>query len=126
MSETWKAFWQTLLGVLLVLLVTFPAWPQHDHAQGHNEYQNWASKKTGNCCNNDDCGVLKDEEIRETTTGPEVAIDGLWCPVRPEHYIIRGKSPDWNKPHACIGKKSATYPVPPCERLLCYSGRGGV
>jgi hypothetical protein len=112
--------------LLFVLLCTFPAAAQHQHAQGHGEYQDWASQKTGNCCNNDDCGTLDDPEVRETTTGTEIAIDGQWCPVTPQHYIIKGKSPDWTKAHACVQKKSAYSSPNPCERLLCYSGPGGV
>jgi hypothetical protein len=38
--------------------------------------------------------------------------------------IIRGKSPDWSKAHACVqpdGKYSTGRKMP-CERLLCFSG----
>jgi hypothetical protein len=102
-----------------------PAFAQHDHARGHNEYQNWASKKTGNCCDDKDCGILNDDQVRETTTGPEVKVRGKWCRVLPEHFIIKGKSPDWNKPHACVNYDFRTTYADDCDRLLCYSGRGG-
>jgi hypothetical protein len=52
-------------------------------------------------------------------------VRGKWCPVLPEHFIIKGKSPDWNKPHACINYDLRTSYADDCERLLCYSGRGG-
>ena len=106
--------------------VAMPALAQYNHDAGHNDYQSWASQKTGNCCSGRDCGVLHEAEQRETASGPTVLIDGQWCPVLREHYIIRGKSPDWNMPHACIGKSEHWQSRPPCERLLCYSGRGGV
>jgi hypothetical protein len=102
-----------------------PALAQHDHARGHSEYQSWASQKTGNCCDDKDCGILDDDQVRETTTGPEVKVRGKWCRVLPEHFIIKGKSPDWNKPHACINTDLRTSYGDDCERLLCYSGKGG-
>ena len=113
------------LCALLSCLLASPAFAQHDHARGHNEYQNWASKKTGNCCDDKDCGILNDDQVRETTTGPEVKVRGKWCRVLPEHFIIKGKSPDWNKPHACVNYDFRTTYADDCDRLLCYSGRGG-
>jgi hypothetical protein len=101
-------------------------WAQHNHARGHNDYLGWSSGKINNCCNNDDCGTLKDDEVRETATGTQVLIAGEWCPVLREHYITRGKSPDWNATHACVGKTPYYTAMPPCERLLCFSGKGGV
>jgi hypothetical protein len=106
-------------------MLTDPALAQHDHARGHSEYQSWASRKTGNCCDDKDCGILDDDQVRETTTGPEVKVRGKWCRVLPEHFIIKGKSPDWNKPHACINSDVRTSYGDDCERLLCYSGKGG-
>jgi hypothetical protein len=113
------------LFALLSFLPASPAFAQHDHARGHSEYQNWASKKTGNCCDDKDCGVLNEDQVRETTTGPEVKVRGKWCRVLPEHFIIKGKSPDWNKPHACVNYDFRTTYADDCERLLCYAGRGG-
>ena len=113
------------LCALLSCLLTSPAVAQHDHARGHSEYQNWASKKTGNCCDDKDCGILDDDQVRETTTGPEVKVRGKWCRVLPEHFIIKGKSPDWNKPHACVNYDFRTTYADDCDRLLCYSGKGG-
>lgn len=112
---------------LALAYTVIAAQAQHDHQAGHDSYQNWASTKVANCCNNDDCGVVEDSELRETSTGPEVAIDGQWCPVLPIHYIVKGKSPDWSRAHVCVKKKSIyTADIPTCERLLCYSGHGGV
>jgi hypothetical protein len=110
--------------LLLTLAFVPPASAQHNHAGGHNAYVTWASKKADNCCNNQDCGALQTDEWRETVGGTEVKISGQWCPVRSEHFIISGKSPDWTRAHACIlpdvnystGRKS------PCERLLCFAG----
>ena len=119
-------FWIALcLCALASCVLADPTLAQHDHARGHSEYQNWASRKTGNCCDDKDCGILDDDQVRETRTGPEVKVRGKWCPVLPEHFIIKGKSPDWNKPHACINYDFRTSYADDCERLLCYSGRGG-
>jgi hypothetical protein len=113
-----------LLVVPLFLLSATVSVAQHNHAQGHNDYAAWASKKAGNCCNNTDCGELRDDEWRETAEGLEVRISGQWCPVLPEHFIIRGKSPDWSKAHVCIQPdvNYSTGRKTPCERLLCFTG----
>jgi hypothetical protein len=114
------------LGALLAGMQPDAAFAQHDHARGHSEYQSWASKKTSNCCDDKDCGVLRDDDVRETPAGAEVKVLGKWCPVQPEHFIIKGKSPDWNKPHACVNRDFRTSYGDDCDRLLCYSGKGGV
>lgn len=92
----------------------------YTHAQGHNVYRYWYSQKTGNCCNDQDCHPLKDTEWREDAEGPSVLIRGEWCPVQQQHYVIKGKSPNWEVPHACINDRTAN--MPPCERLLCFMG----
>jgi hypothetical protein len=114
-----------LIAILLLLFIIAPAQAQHNHSAGHSDYLNWASRKISNCCDNRDCGALKEGEVRETSSGPEVKIAGQWCPVLREHYIIKGKSPDWSVAHACIGNSSYHETLPPCERLLCYSAPGG-
>lgn len=98
---------------------------QHNHAQGHNDYANWSSRKIQNCCNNDDCGEAQDEDVQDTPQGTFVRIEKEWCPVLSQHYITKGKSPDWSKSHVCVGKSTYYMALPPCERLLCYSGKGG-
>ena len=112
-----------LIVLLLTLFVT-ESEAQHNHAHGHNDYATWSSAKASNCCNNMDCGVLDDDEWRETAEGTQVKISGQWCPVKPEHLIIHGKSPDWSKAHACVQPdvKYSTGRKMPCERLLCFSG----
>lgn len=111
--------------VLALLLCATPALAQHNHDRGHNDYLDWASRLTGNCCSDKDCGSLKDDEIRETETGTEIKIGGEWCPVLPMHRIIRGKSPDWSVSHACVRPQQYFPDVRPCDRLLCFTGRGG-
>lgn len=95
---------------------------QEHHAQGHNEYQGWASNKTSNCCNNDDCGDLADDEWRENNGRIEIHILGAWCPVLSEHYVIKGRSPNWERAHACVNKNANWSTADPCERLLCFMG----
>lgn len=97
--------------------------PSYMHAQGHDEYRSWTSRKMPQgCCSNQDCSPLKPEQWRETNSGIEVEIEGQWCPVTPEHFVItRGaKSPDGEMAHACINRRA--YMIPPCARLLCYMG----
>lgn len=120
-----------LLVLLLALLVHTIALAQQEpagsdpfyqsHAAGHNDYVNWASRKTANCCNNQDCGELADENWRKTNEGVEIKIDGEWCPVLPEHYLTKGKSPNWSKAHACIIRLNHNQTTP-CNRLLCFAG----
>lgn len=112
-----------LIAAVLVAAFSFPALAQHSHDAGHGDYKDWASQRANSCCSDRDCGSLKDSEVRNTATGTQVLISGQWCPVLREHYLIRGKSPDWSVPHACIRPWSNTDD--PCERLLCFSGPGG-
>jgi hypothetical protein len=97
---------------------------EHRHALGHGEYQDWASKKTNNCCNDVDCHYLAKDEYRETAEGTELKVGPKWCPVKDEHYVIRGKSPDWSKLHACINQ-NASY-GDECDRILCFMRDGGL
>ena len=70
-----------LLFLVAFLVLTFP-WKAKAqdwlprHAQGHGEYKDWASKKTNNCCNNEDCHYLAADEYRETVTGTELRASG--------------------------------------------------
>jgi hypothetical protein len=113
-----------VLPLLLGMALVPAASAQHHHAGGHDAYRTWASQKTDNCCNKQDCGALRDDEWRETVAGPEVRISGQWCPVRTEHFLVSGKSPDWSRAHACIQPdvKYSTGRKTPCERLLCFAG----
>jgi hypothetical protein len=109
---------RVLLAALLLCAV--PASAQHNHSAGHDQYKDWSSRKIANCCNEQDCSGVDDSRIRQTSTGTEVLISGQWCPVLREHYLTRGKSPDWSVNHACIRAYGDG-----CERLLCFSGKGG-
>lgn len=115
-----------VLIALAIIMVAATAAAQHNHDRHHSDYLNWSSGKVSNCCNSDDCGALNDDEMRETSSGTEVLIAGQWCPVLRQHYLTRGKSPDWNSAHACVGKNPYWLDKPPCERLFCFSGKGGV
>ena len=104
-----------------VAVYVLPAKAQHNHERGHNDYMGWSSGVTPNCCNNQDCGSLRADEVMQTTFGTSVWIDGEWCPVLPMHYA-RGRSPDWNTAHACISHSPA---IQGCAKLLCFMGQGG-
>src|SRR5260221_8124756 len=94
-----------IVGIFIMLGIAVfigTAHAQHNHSAGHNDYQGWSSQATGNCCNNQDCGELTKDEWRETDTGTEVLINGTWCPVKPEHFIVTGKSPHQTVAHDCI------------------------
>jgi hypothetical protein len=119
------SMWKVVIA--LIVLMASPAYAQHNHDEGHPDYREWASGRTWNCCNEKDCGDLNDDEVRETPTGTEVLVKTKgnapkWCPVTKQHYLTKGKSPDWNKPHACI--VNSTYYDDPCKAFLCYTGKG--
>jgi hypothetical protein len=114
--------WHFVLAATVSVLFANQAKAQHNHERGHADYSSWSSKKTGNCCNNDDCGNLEDNEWRETDHGDEIRISGQWCPVKQEHYLVKGKSPDWTKAHACVAKGADHMYSNPCNRLLCFTG----
>lgn len=109
----------TILGVVIAALLLSAAHAQRNHAVGHDWYQDWSSQKTGNCCNNQDCGELRSGDWRQSGATIEVAIAGKWCPVKREHLLIKGRSPDGSLPHACISHH--TNSPDPCDRLLCFS-----
>jgi hypothetical protein len=128
MSEGDRSVLCAIIVILLFSLVPAARGQDHSpehaqsHALSHDEYRNWASERTDYCCNNEDCRALADNEWRETTKGTEVLIRGTWCPVQKQHFILKGKSPDWNVAHACILGNSH-YPANQCDRLLCFAGR---
>jgi hypothetical protein len=103
------------------------AYAQEHHAQFHPHYQNWVSQGGKNCCDNQDCGQLLEENERETPAGIEVRIEGRWCPVKPEHYLQKGNAPNWASSHVCVVKNMPYMPpLGPCERLLCYQPKPGI
>jgi hypothetical protein len=112
--------------VLAAIMAAFllPVHAQHNHDAGHDEYADWSSRKVSNCCNRMDCGSVDDTEIKETETGPFVLILGEWCPVLREHYLTRGRSPDWGVAHMCV-TKGQYFTGKTCDRLLCFTPKGG-
>lgn len=112
--------------IVVVLLLLYPlAHAIDNHAQHHAFYQNWINKRDKGCCNNQDCGTLKEEDERQTASGVEVRVEGVWCSVESWHYLKRGNAPDWSTAHVCVQK--ATVPgTPVCPRLLCYQPKPGI
>lgn len=99
---------------------------QEHHERFHAYYQNWVNKKDTGCCNNQDCGELREDNERATAEGVEVRIDGVWCPVKPWHYLKSGNAPDWSSAHVCVRKNYSGLNVSACDRLLCYQPRPGI
>jgi hypothetical protein len=82
MSEGDRSLLCAVILAMLLSLIPALARAQHNHDLGHADYHDWASERTSNCCNNQDCGSLADDEWRETARGTEVLIRGKWCPVK--------------------------------------------
>lgn len=116
-------YW-SIIGLMifaLFLLAMSRASAQHNHDAGHHEYQDWRSERAPqSCCNDQDCSGVDDSKIRQTFTGTQILIDGEWCPVLREHWLTKGKSPDWSVNHACINRYGTG-----CWRLLCFTPKGG-
>jgi hypothetical protein len=114
--------------IILFLLMLYPlAHAQHNHSQHHAFYQFWINKADKGCCNNQDCGILREEDERSASKGIEVRIEGKWCPVLSHHYLKKGNAPDWSSAHVCVQKMwPNSPPKDPCDRLLCYQPRPGI
>ncbi len=89
---------------------------------GHELYKEWASKVTAHCCNDEDCRYLDAAEWRQNEHGYEIKIGNLWCPVKPEHFLIKGHSPDITRAHACVMPNA----IATCLRLLCFDPPAGL
>jgi hypothetical protein len=113
---------------LVALLVVIPlgANAQEHHERHHAYYQNWVNKQDRGCCNNQDCGELREENERTTSAGVEVRIDGEWCPVKPYHYLKTGNAPNWAISHVCVSKSYSGLKLSPCDRLLCYQPKPAI
>jgi hypothetical protein len=112
------------------LAAIFALCPVGIHAQEHHErhhanYQNWVNQQDKGCCNDQDCGELREEDERNTRDGVEVRIEGQWCSVQSFHYLKRGNAPDWATSHVCVLKYQNPVGKSVCERLLCYQPKPG-
>ena len=112
--------------VALLALIPAVAQAQEHHERHHAYYQNWVNKQDRGCCNNQDCGELREENERTAAGGVEVRIDGEWCPVKPWHYLKQGNAPDWSTAHVCVRKSYAGLNTATCDRLLCYQPKPGI
>ena len=111
--------------VALLALWPFSVQAQHHHDRHHAFYQNWINKQDKGCCNNQDCGELREENERVTARGIEIRVDDEWCPVQSWHYLKRGNAPDWTTSHVCVQKKTSISSATACQRLLCYQPKPG-
>ncbi len=109
---------------LVLFALTTVAHGQSNHAQHHATYQNWVNKSNKACCNDHDCGTLRDEDERTVGGVLSVRIEGQWCPVLPHHYLMRGNVPDASVSHVCVQKHSLPGQST-CDRLLCFQPKPG-
>ena len=115
--------WRVLIlaGVFLLLLSIAAA-------LGHGGYENWASQKVGNCCNDADCRPLEDVQWREGPEGPEVLLGREYCKIKIEHLTRKGHSPDGGLAHICVNPYVDGNPgtinneTPNCRRIRCFMG----
>ena len=117
-----------LVGGLLAAMLAMPAWAHeaHHHDDTRTNYSNWTNGLDKGCCNNQDCGIAKDEDVKYASK-IEVKIAGKWCPVLAHHYLKKGGVSNANFSHVCV---QVAYPTDeygnnlpqgdPCERLLCF------
>jgi len=62
--------WRYALLVTATVVFATNSQAQHAHDEGHYDYNSWASKRTGNCCNdnndndNKDYGFLNADEVK--------------------------------------------------------------
>lgn len=107
-----------------LVVIARPSAAQHNHDLNHGSYQNWVNKQDKGCCNNQDCGEVADEDVRENGPAYEVKIEGNWCEVKPWMYLKTGNAPNWSSAHVCVLQDRAglygLLPRPACDRLLCF------
>jgi hypothetical protein len=122
-----KRWWRALLlGLAIAASLHGVAPAQHNHAAGHDVYQDWRNARGDLCCRNGDCGSLEPAEVRSNSGQLEVQVEGVWCPVAP--WMTVGKrysSPNWSRAHACVWPNGGEIPQPTCQRLKCFKGEGG-
>jgi hypothetical protein len=111
--------------VALLALQPLGLQAQEHHARHHAYYQNWVNQQDKGCCNDQDCGELREDDERITRQGVEVRIEGQWCPVQSFHYLKRGNAPDWATSHVCVLTYQNQFNTSVCERLLCYQPKPG-
>jgi hypothetical protein len=105
--------------------VGLPANAQHNHAQGHDVYRNWVNQQDTGCCNNQDCGEIDDQDVKDDGSTVEVRIEGEWCVIRPWMYTKKGNAPNGDVNHACVLHKDNFDSRSPCQRLICFQPKTG-
>src|SRR5438552_13981035 len=87
----------------------------------HDTYHDWQNQKGDECCADEDCYALDDNDIKEIGSDIFVRVSGRWCEVMPWMYLKQGKSPDWSHHHVCVMPPlRAPLFVEPCARLVCF------
>lgn len=114
-----------LLLVALLVLSSSGLRAQEHHERHHAYYKDWINQRGWGCCNDQDCGELREEDERNTGDGVEVRIDGEWCKVKSFHYLKQGNAPDWTTSHVCVRQQRGSVTTSACERLLCYQPKPG-
>lgn len=99
---------------------------QEHHHRHHAHYQNWINKAGEGCCNDQDCGELRDADERTSDGYLEIRIEGRWCPVLSRHYLKTGNVPNASVAHACVWHQNVKPHLGACERLLCYQPKPGI
>lgn len=117
---------RTALALILGILpsccgMLTPIAAQEHHDRHHQVYKDWVNGNGRGCCNDQDCGELRDEDQRTSAKGIEVRIEGQWCPVLPHHYLKKGNAPNWGSAHVCVLMQTGYEDTSnPCDRLLCF------
>lgn len=117
--------------IVFVVLMVFSIYSamnargQEYHDRHHAHYQNWINKAGEGCCNDQDCGQLRDSDERTSNGYLEVRVEGQWCPVLSRHYLRSGNVPDASTAHVCAWRSHQKPHLGPCERLLCYQPKPG-
>jgi hypothetical protein len=119
--------WGLLGGIIYFGFATYSTLrAQEHHHRHHADYQNWINKAGEGCCNNQDCGEIKEGDERSSNGFLEVRVEGQWCPILSKHYLKSGNVPNASTSHVCVWHPASKPGLGPCARLLCYQPQPGI